>query len=61
VIYGLNGQVVRTLVDDALEAGSHQVIWDGLDQLGRPAASGVYVYRLVTGSTELSKRMVLVR
>ena len=61
VIYGPTGQVVRTLINSTVEAGQHSVTWDGLDNFGRPVASGVYIYRLVSGDQIAHKRMVLVR
>ncbi len=45
-VFNVLGQPVRTLVDQHQPAGAHQVIWDGTDDRGRPAASGVYFYRL---------------
>jgi len=41
-VYDLAGREVRTLVDGPRTAGEHQVVWDGTDAAGRPAASGVY-------------------
>ena len=61
VIYGPTGQVVRTLIDGTVEAGQHSVTWNGLDNFGRPAASGVYIYRLVSGNEIAHQRMVLVK
>ena len=45
-IYSIHGQLVRTLVDGPVQAGRHEVVWDGTDSRGAPAASGVYIYRL---------------
>jgi len=61
VIYGPTGQVVRTLVNNVVDAGQHTVVWDGTDNSGRPVASGVYIYRLVSGDNVANNRMVLVR
>jgi hypothetical protein len=61
VIYGPTGQVVRTLVNGTLTAGQHSAVWDGMDNSGRPVASGVYIYRLVSGDNVANARMVLVR
>lgn len=47
VVYASNGQVVRTLVDGFQRSGLHIARWDGLDDAGRAAASGTYIYRLV--------------
>lgn len=60
-IYNILGQVVTTLVDEELPAGSYKVDWDGTDQRGNKVASGVYTYKLTTSSVELSKKMVLVK
>lgn len=60
-IYNVLGQVVRTLVDREFPVGHHQLAWDGTDGTGRPAASGIYFYRVVTDESAESKKMVLLR
>ena len=46
-IWGAAGGLVRTLVDARFTAGEHRAVWDGLDNGGRPLASGTYFYGLV--------------
>lgn len=58
-IYDINGRMVKSLVNDVVSAGEHTVTWDGLDEGGRPVASGTYNYVLTAGSTTLRKSMVL--
>jgi hypothetical protein len=60
-IYSTTGQIVRTLVDGAMTAGTHQITWDGADNAGRSVAGGVYIYRLQTSDRIASKRMTLIR
>jgi murein DD-endopeptidase MepM/ murein hydrolase activator NlpD len=62
-VYDTSGRLVRTLVDARLApaAEGHVAVWDGRTDAGTPAASGVYVYRLVTPSARASRTMVLVR
>lgn len=60
-IYNVLGQSVRTLVDGTVEAGVHDVLWDGSDDTGIPVASGVYFYRLTAGDFEQSRKMVLIK
>lgn len=48
-IFNVLGQRVRILVDEELQPGYKQVVWDGTDQSGNPVASGVYFYRLKAG------------
>ena len=44
-IYNIQGQLVRTLVDAPLHAGLHQMRWDGCDERGYWAATGLYFAR----------------
>ncbi|MDP8201734.1 MAG: carboxypeptidase regulatory-like domain-containing protein [Candidatus Tenebribacter burtonii] len=60
-IYNVKGEKVRTLVDENLEATSHSVVWDGKDDLGRTTSSGVYFYKMKTGSFTSTKKMVLMK
>jgi len=60
-IYDVAGNRITTLVDQDLEAGDHQFTWNGADHGGRPAAAGVYLYKLDSGSIHEVKRMTLVR
>jgi flagellar hook assembly protein FlgD len=59
--FDVRGSPVRTLVDGRREAGVHRMRWDGMDQRGVQVSSGVYFYRLITGSFKDTKKMVLLR
>ena len=61
VIYNLLGQEVRGLVDRYVEAGVHTVVWNGRLGDGRPAASGIYFYRLMSDQLVASKKMLLLK
>ena len=60
-IYNVAGQLVRTLVNGELDAGSYAKEWKGLNNDGTKVASGVYFYRLEAGAFESVKKMVLLR
>lgn len=60
-IYNMSGQAVRTLLSEVRPIGAHQVDWDGADDAGAQVASGVYLYRLHSGTGERVRRMVLIR
>ncbi|MFH1277484.1 MAG: M20/M25/M40 family metallo-hydrolase [Candidatus Eisenbacteria bacterium] len=60
-IYDVTGRLVRTLVDGVREAGGHSVSWNGADDRGRSAASGVYFSRLTWKEQSETERMVLLR
>ena len=55
-VFNVLGQRVQTVVDGALEAGSHEVTLDT-----RGLAAGVYVYRLTAGDYVATRRMTVVR
>ncbi|GJM44856.1 MAG: hypothetical protein DHS20C21_16980 [Gemmatimonadota bacterium] len=61
-IYDVAGRLVKSLHDGTqLESGSHEAIWNGLDQAGRLATPGMYYYRLEAGSSSASHRVLLLR
>ncbi len=60
-IYNMLGQKVRTLVDANLSSGKHTAVWNGQSDAGVPLSSGLYFYRLTSGSTVLVKRMMLLK
>jgi len=60
-IFNTLGQQIRTLVDAPHPAGERAVQWDGKDDSGKPAASGVYLYRVQAGGISLTRRLTLLR
>jgi hypothetical protein len=60
-IYDARGALVRTLKNESLPAGVHQVVWDGRDAGGRQAATGVYFVRLRAGTYEMTQKIVLIK
>ena len=60
-IFNVKGEKVRTLVNEHFEATSHSVVWNGKDDLGKTSASGVYFYKMRTGSFTSTKKMVLMK
>ena len=60
-IYDMAFQVVRHLVNQHQGAGSHKVVWDGLDASGAPTANGVYIYELRASEFRALRKMVLIK
>ncbi len=60
-VYDVSGKLVRTLLNESLNAGSHETRWNGRDDSGRSVASGTYFARLVVDGTRSVKAMILVR
>ena len=55
-IYNSNGQLVKRLIDKGMEKGSHAIKFSGED-----LNSGLYLYRIETGDTQISKKMLLIK
>lgn len=55
------GRRVATLLDKPMPAGYHQVTWNGTDDAGRLVASGTYFYRITTGASEKTRKMILLK
>ncbi len=61
-VYDILGREVRTLLHGNVPAGHMSITWDGRDSHGTPVGSGVYFYRLLTGSNFAStKKMIVLR
>ena len=60
-VYAITGQLVRTLVNSAMEAGSHQVRFNGRDDFGNLLSSGVYFYQLQSAGKIATNKMILMK
>jgi hypothetical protein len=56
-IYNINGQLVKTLVDEVVSSGTHTVEWDATSDSGNQVATGIYFYRLTAGDITQTKKM----
>ncbi|MDZ7722659.1 MAG: sugar-binding protein [candidate division KSB1 bacterium] len=61
VVYNMQGQKIRTLVDQTLPAGHYSATWNGLMDSGVQAPSGGYLYRLQNNSQCHQRKMMLTR
>ena len=61
LIYDINGRTVSVLYDGYQRSGDHKIFWNGFDNNNNLVSSGVYFYRLSTGSLSVTKKMVLSR
>ncbi len=55
-VYDINGKMVKTLFSGVQEAGQHKIVFDG-----KQLASGMYLCRLETPMTVLTRKMLLVK
>ncbi|MDP6669797.1 MAG: FlgD immunoglobulin-like domain containing protein [Candidatus Krumholzibacteria bacterium] len=61
-VYDITGRVVKTLVDGPMTAGADkEIIWDGMMDNGKRAASGVYFYKLTADGNTFTDKMVMLK
>ena len=60
-VYNSKGQKVKKLVSDQLLAGQHSIVWNGKDDSGKPASSGVYFYKMKASNYTATKKMILMK
>lgn len=64
-IYDLLGRKVKTLTNNRHEAKYYTLVWDGKDEQGRLAASGLYFLRITARNENTTfiktKKMVMIR
>ncbi len=49
IIFNQVGQIIRHLLDEEMQAGYRQVVWDAKNDRGEPVASGIYLCQMVAG------------
>lgn len=60
-VYDVRGRHVANLLDQVMDSGPGQVVWDGTDFASRAVSSGVYFMRLQQDSLTATARAVVVR
>ncbi|MBK7701532.1 MAG: ASPIC/UnbV domain-containing protein [bacterium] len=61
-IFDVSGRLVKVLIDDGqYVAGEHQMVWNGRNDAGADAPSGLYFYKFEAGSLRATHRMTLIK
>jgi len=60
-IYDMLGRQVKTLMDQAQDAGYRSVIWNATNDYGKPVSAGIYLYQIQAGEYISTKKMVLLK
>ena len=59
-VFNILGQIMKTLVDNTMDEGEHNLIWDISKEKDIPA-SGVYIMRLTLGESSSSRHIVILK
>ena len=57
----MRGRRVVGLYRGKLDAGEHELRWDGRDARGREVGSGMYLLRLKTRDASVGRKLILAR
>jgi hypothetical protein len=60
-IFDITGRIVKTLIDQTVAAGYHEVTWEGENKFDRKTSNAVYFYRIQAGDFIATKKMIFLR
>ncbi len=60
-VYDISGKVIATLMNTEIDPGFHTIKWNGKNDLGAQAASGVYILNVHLDGQYRSQKMLLVK
>lgn len=60
-IYDTRGKLIKSVASHAVRPGAHTLYWDGSDQHGNRAHSGVYLVELVIGDRRSIQKLTLIK
>jgi hypothetical protein len=57
-VYDVQGRLVRTLLDGSQSSGPHHLVWNGQDERGATASSGIYFLRLEASDGRQVRKLI---
>jgi len=60
-IFNVKGQKVKTLLNEELDVGVHNLFWKGLDEQNKRVSSGVYFYKVNVNNEEKINKMIMLK
>ncbi|KUO63391.1 hypothetical protein APF79_06375 [bacterium BRH_c32] len=60
-VYNSLGELVNVLVNSNQSTGNYKIVWNGKDSFGSPVSSGIYFYRITSGSFSQVNKMILMK
>jgi len=60
-LFDVAGRLVTRLVNEQKSAGVYQAIWNGRNEKGQPAATGVYFVRMQSGSFVETRKLLMLK
>ena len=60
-IYGIQGNLVKTIDYGSLDIGSHHIKWNGLNEKGNRVESGVYFFKIQGGGFDQTRKLLFLK
>jgi hypothetical protein len=60
-IYNMKGQKVKTILDEKLSVGEHNVLWNGNDEKGKSVSAGLYLSKIQIGNDMKLQKMMIIK
>ena len=58
-VYDILGRLVRKFTTPDQSVGTHNILWQGVDDAGKQLAAGIYFYQINTGGENQIKKMIM--
>jgi hypothetical protein len=60
-VYNLNGQKIKTLMNEKIKPGTYRLIWNGKDLNGKEVEAGLYLVRLQSGRNIVTQPVEVIK
>jgi len=60
-IHNILGQEIKTLINEQKPAGIYYATWNGTDNQGKKASSGIYFYQIEAGDYTKVKKLIILQ
>jgi hypothetical protein len=57
-VYNMNGELIKTVLNQELQKGEHNINWNCIDKFGKEVNTGIYIFMLVSGRQNETCRTV---
>ena len=60
-VYNVKGQLVRRLLDSQPILDEYSITWDGKNDQGQRLGSGIYFFKIKSGSYSATRKTILIK
>jgi flagellar basal-body rod modification protein FlgD len=60
-VFDADGRLIKTIANSQMEAGTHQLTWNAVDENGDAVAKGMYYLKFNAGSYAETKKLSVIK